>query len=276
VAGTLTANSMTQGMGGNSDIGGHIIPVDVVPPVSGTLGGGSGTRGYPNSPDVTTFIPDVSPTVVGGPPFSRTGNGRVECEAIIPDVAATVTAKWSKGVGGPAGDECQHLVPVEIGPCGGKAVEVSPTLDTRAKDGPVRNPVGAAGICPVDPYTIRLAHTSANGCGIDRGVTHTLDAIGPDAVVYPLLEIGKRASPSSDRAKAGAGIGDDGDPMYTLQAGAKHGVAIGSRNEQTAVAFSVKDSGADAGEVSPTLRAMGHAGSHANGGGQVAVAIMSG
>jgi DNA (cytosine-5)-methyltransferase 1 len=39
------------------------------------------------------------------------------------------------------------------------------------------------------------------------------------------------------------------------------------------VAFSCKDHGADAGEVSPTLRAMGHSGSHANAGGQVAVAI---
>lgn len=40
----------------------------------------------------------------------------------------------------------------------------------------------------------------------------------------------------------------------------------------TAVAFSCKDHGADAGDVSPTLRAMNHADSHANGGGQVAVA----
>lgn len=38
------------------------------------------------------------------------------------------------------------------------------------------------------------------------------------------------------------------------------------------VAFSAKDCGADAGELAPTLRAMSHDGSHANGGGQVAVA----
>ena len=40
-----------------------------------------------------------------------------------------------------------------------------------------------------------------------------------------------------------------------------------------AVAFSCKDHGADAGSVAPTLRAMGHTGSHANAGGQVAVAF---
>ena len=39
------------------------------------------------------------------------------------------------------------------------------------------------------------------------------------------------------------------------------------------VAFSCKDSGLDAGELSPTLRSMGHDASHANAGGQVAVAV---
>ncbi len=40
-----------------------------------------------------------------------------------------------------------------------------------------------------------------------------------------------------------------------------------------AIAFSCKDHGADAGEISPTLRSMGHANSHPNAGGQVAVAF---
>lgn len=39
------------------------------------------------------------------------------------------------------------------------------------------------------------------------------------------------------------------------------------------IAFTGKDHGADAGEIAPTLRGMGHDGSHANGGGQVAVAF---
>ena len=41
----------------------------------------------------------------------------------------------------------------------------------------------------------------------------------------------------------------------------------------TAVAFSCKDYGADASALAPTLRAMGHGESHANAGGQVAVAF---
>lgn len=43
--------------------------------------------------------------------------------------------------------------------------------------------------------------------------------------------------------------------------------------QENVLAFSCKDHGADAGELSPTLRAMNHAGSHANAGGQVAVCI---
>ena len=39
------------------------------------------------------------------------------------------------------------------------------------------------------------------------------------------------------------------------------------------IAFSCKDHGGDAGPISPTLRSMGHDGSHANSGGQVAVAF---
>lgn len=39
------------------------------------------------------------------------------------------------------------------------------------------------------------------------------------------------------------------------------------------VAFSMKDYGADAGSIAPTMRAMPHDGSHANGGGQLAVAF---
>ncbi len=43
--------------------------------------------------------------------------------------------------------------------------------------------------------------------------------------------------------------------------------------ENALLAFSCKDYGADAGELAPTLRAMGHGQSHANAGGQVAVCV---
>lgn len=50
--------------------------------------------------------------------------------------------------------------------------------------------------------------------------------------------------------------------------------ALGRNNGgENAIAFSCKDHGGDAGPISPTLRSMGHDGSHANAGGQVAVAF---
>lgn len=45
-------------------------------------------------------------------------------------------------------------------------------------------------------------------------------------VTYPILEPGARTGTSTTDARAGMGIGSDGDPMYTLQAGKQHGVAV--------------------------------------------------
>jgi DNA (cytosine-5)-methyltransferase 1 len=63
------------------------------------------------------------------------------------------------------------------------------------------------------------------------------------------------------KSQNGLGIGDEGDPMYTLDIASQHAV----------LAFSCKNDGSDAGEVSPTLRSMNFDQSHTNGGGQVAV-----
>lgn len=44
------------------------------------------------------------------------------------------------------------------------------------------------------------------------------------AVAYPLLEVGARTGTSTDDPRAGIGIGDEDDPMFTLQSGKQHGV----------------------------------------------------
>jgi DNA (cytosine-5)-methyltransferase 1 len=77
--------------------------------------------------------------------------------------------------------------------------------------------------------------------------------------IYSILEAGKRCGRRADK-RDGIGIADGEQPMFTLQAGAQH-----------AIAFSCKDSGQDAADISPTLRAM--EGERDNGGGQVAVAF---
>jgi len=112
----------------------------------------------------------------------------------------------------------------------------------------------------------------------------------------PRREAGKNAAPTlSARTQGGGRLGTDTelDGGLVAQCVIK-GAAIGREpengpqygewltdgtcytlncTEQHAVAFTCKDYGADAGDSSPTLRAMGHDGSHANAGGQVAVAF---
>ena len=114
-----------------------------LPAVSGTLGGGSGARGYANSLDVCGALIPITNEAI-----PESGNG--------PGPAPTVSAKWSKGSGGPAGDEAQNLV------------------------------------------------------------------------VIPILEVGKRTGKSTSDPRAGCGVGECGDPMYALQASARHGVATGT------------------------------------------------
>lgn len=46
------------------------------------------------------------------------------------------------------------------------------------------------------------------------------------ASAIPIQEIGKRTGTSTTNPRAGIGIGSDGDPMFTLQASAQHGVAV--------------------------------------------------
>jgi DNA (cytosine-5)-methyltransferase 1 len=72
---------------------------------------------------------------------------------------------------------------------------------------------------------------------------------GQVAIAYPILEPGSRTGVSTTDPRAGIGIGRDGDPMFTLQAGKTHGIAVSLRG---------RDGGATAelsGEVMPAIRA---------------------
>jgi DNA (cytosine-5)-methyltransferase 1 len=70
-------------------------------------------------------------------------------------------------------------------------------------------------------------------------VTHSLRADGFDAsedgtgrgtplVAVPILEAGARTGKSTSDIRAGVGIGESGDPMFTLQSGKQHAVAFQS------------------------------------------------
>jgi len=100
-----------------------------------------------------------------------------------------------------------------------------------------------------------------------RGVERTGESRGQDPVIAMTLN-----------AKGGSGRSDA--ESETLIAHSLRAEGFDASEDGTGrgtplvpVAFFCKDYGADVGEISPTLRSMGHDGSHANAGGQVAIAI---
>ncbi|HEY0263676.1 MAG TPA: DNA (cytosine-5-)-methyltransferase [Granulicella sp.] len=190
---------------------------------------------------------------------------------------------------------------VEVGPDGGRLTDTAPTIDAGCKDGFVRNQLGvgvlsstdeishclnAGGMgrqdfesettiahalsadgfdasedgtgrgMPVVPVAICTAHTQSNGSGFSDHVAHTLESGG-----------GTQAVAFSQNLRNEVRLfGGDGKTVGALAA--RPGV-----KQQSYIAFSAKDSGSDASDIAPTLRGMGHDGSHPNGGGQVAIAF---
>ena len=116
---------------------------------------------------------------------------------------------------------------------------------------------------PIVPvYAIQERAVSENpnagpqGAGVQRDIGYTLEARHHvQAVAFDTTQITSPSNFSNPKP---------GDPVHPLAAGA----------HVPAIAFTSKDYGGDAeSELSPTLRAMGHGDSHANGGGQLAVAF---
>ncbi len=188
-------------------------------------------------------------------------------------------------------------VGVEVGTAGGRFTDTAPTLDAGCKDGFIRNQLGLGVISsadeishclnaggmgrqdvetetliahalfadgfdasedgtgrgtPIVPISICTAHTQSNGHGFSDDIAHTLEQTNSQAVAFNL------------RGRGGGSIPEP-SPMASIRA-----ASCSSSNSY--LAFSAKDYGADVGGVAPTLRGMGHDASHANGGGQLAIA----
>lgn len=53
-----------------------------------------------------------------------------------------------------------------------------------------------------------------------------------EATYLPILEVGARTGVSTTDIRAGSGIGDESDPMFTLQSGKQHGIAFNLRGRE--------------------------------------------
>jgi DNA (cytosine-5)-methyltransferase 1 len=103
-------------------------------------------------------------------------------------------------------------------------------------------------------------------------VAHTLRGKGFDASEDGTGR-GTPLVPVAAFNETGRGWWNEAQTSQTVRKGDLHG--NGGARESTLIAFSCKDHGADAAELSPTLRAMEFDSSHANAGGQVAVCFES-
>ena len=115
-------------------------------------------------------------------------------------------------------------------------------------------------LVPVQPYTLAIR---------GRGDSHDLE-YRQDGTANALL------TPNGGRGGIGVGAiahAFDARQSDVIQYGDRTGPLDTDGHTIGVLAFSAKDHGADAGEIAPTLRAMGHGASHANGGGHVAVAF---
>lgn len=152
----------------------------------------------------------------------------------------------------------------ECGPAGGGYTDIAPTLDTRCKDGPIRNQLGAGVITQAVSPTINAAFGSKLGLDnqhIDGGaglfVSHSIAFTTEQTPKYndecaltitkqsptgggqvqcvaerstehcfPInTQMALRGAETSNTAREGVGLGDDKDPGFTLQAAHHHAVA---------------------------------------------------
>jgi len=113
----------------------------------------------------------------------------------------------------------------------------------------------------------------ATACRAKGGTGHG-DFESETFVVAGTLQANGKAAGSATQQDAESGllvVHGTQDPDVRLDQA--HTLGRNNGMENALLAFSCKDHGEDAGQISPTLRAIGHGGSHANAGGQVAVCV---
>jgi DNA-cytosine methyltransferase len=160
-----------------------------------------------------------------------------------------VAARTANGVGTCGADDNQgqagHLIP---------------------STGEVSHCLNAGGMGRQDYETETLIAHSLRAEGFDASEDGT--GRGTPIIPIDMRQASRGATMTNNRAEGssggapGTGIGEDGDPAPTV-----------STSHPPAVCFTAKDHGADASDISPTLRSGSHSGSHANGGVMPAVAF---
>lgn len=185
--------------------------------IADTLGGGSGKRGWADDTDRMTFVEtgeghshfkqsDQSAS------FRGSGGGGINAQLVsfAADVAAPVTAGYAKSG---FNDGAKRGVTPQL---------IASTLRSRQHSPGVSAP-GRGGEDDANLVVGPLGtRHSLNGHGA-AGVND--QEVNSGHLVIPLLEIGCGAT-TRGGGPNGVGIGESGDPMFTLQSGHQHGIGV--------------------------------------------------
>jgi DNA (cytosine-5)-methyltransferase 1 len=130
----------------------------------------------------------IAPCVTNGPPFSRTGNERVEAEAMV-------------------------VQPYEVGNC--LTARMHKGINTTLDEG--QTPV-------ISIQDVRPVEKAQNGKGWnDDGTAYTVDTHATQGVAQPIPIDTMNMTPG--HSSGGLGFGQPGDPSFTLTKGHSHTVA---------------------------------------------------
>jgi DNA (cytosine-5)-methyltransferase 1 len=163
--------------------------------VAGTLGGGAGSRGWAPDTDRMTFVPHLANALqTTSDDYSRADGFNM--------VAHTLKAEGSDA----SEDGTGRGVPIVA-----MDMQQVTSKANRSKPYPQSPPLTQGQQIVTFPAVV------ANG-DAHSGFRDERE------IVLPLLEIGKGTT-SRGEGPNGAGFGKPGDPMFTLQAGAQHGIA---------------------------------------------------
>jgi DNA (cytosine-5)-methyltransferase 1 len=215
----------------------------IAPTVEARAGAGGAGWGTDFLADGGMAAVDVAPTMRAG--GNETGGHRPPgtdvdtADSLIPDLVGSVSSKWAKGTGGPAGDKCYNLVAAQQQPY--SIMPMNSSKDYKARPTDVAQPVMAGGPVGgnqggdyiVQPPAIAIQERAVcenpdagpDGAGVrDDGAAYTLEARQvPQAVAFRASALVRRLTPREcERLQ---GIPDD----YTLIAYRGRPAADGNR-----------------------------------------------
>jgi len=183
--------------------------------VAGTLGGGSGSRGWSSDLDRTTFIPvQVDAKRVNGCLTTTYGSKNYSNhEEVIS--GSLVSGAWTSAL---LNGYVPEIAPSLLQDCGSKLrsdqmalVEgvwwdggnTASTIDSTSNDHRMPDKGRFTAVIQPVPLAVRTAQTGGNGIGVAEDVAHTLDGAQGQAIAFSAKDYGGDAGPLSPTLRSG-------------------------------------------------------------------------